>query len=275
LLANAKGIPSVITTHAPFLEPKLRKFYLRLLVNINDLTFGKVLLSMVDRIIVISNWEIKYLLKLSAKKEKIRVIPNGVPKEFFRKVDGNSFRKKFNLHKKVILFFGRVHPVKGLDVLIKAVPLLSEEVNVVVVGPYEKDYYSELNSLIKSLKIENIVFTGPVKSLKEKIGVYSACDLFVLPSLREAFPLTLLEAMAIGKPVISSETNGAKEVIKDGYNGLFFKTGDPKDLANKINLLLSDRSMQRRLGENGKKVARNYTWDKIVDKIEDVYKEIV
>jgi glycosyltransferase involved in cell wall biosynthesis len=121
----------------------------------------------------------------------------------------------------------------------------------------------------------NAKFTGfvPYEDLK---ALYSACDIFVLPSFEEGQPLVLLEAMASGKPLIGSNVGGIPMQIRDGWNGFLTRPGDIRGLAEKIRCLIEDEEERRRMGKNSRKLAeREFSYEKVVEKYIHVYEEVL
>lgn len=96
-----------------------------------------------------------------------------------------------------------------------------------------------------------------------------SCRVFILPSKREAMPQSLIEAMARRKIVISSDTEGGKEIVKDGKNGFLFNIGDASELANKLDYALSHNISS--IKKEARKSVEKYSWDKIIEKIEKLY----
>ncbi len=151
---------------------------------------------------------------------------------------------------KYILLMGFPWYLKGVDLLINAFKLITEkhsEYRLKIVGycPTGREYFEELASGYDKIELCNAV--GKSEALK----LISECSLFVLASRTEAMGRVLLESMACRKPVIGSNVDGIPFVIKDNYNGLLFKSGDEKDLAEKLDLILSDAELRNRLAENG------------------------
>jgi glycosyltransferase involved in cell wall biosynthesis len=107
----------------------------------------------------------------------------------------------------------------------------------------------------------------------EQVNEYiRKCTFVAVPSRSEAFGLINLEAMASGKAIIASNVGGIPELVRDGYNGLLFKTGDHLDLAEKMLSLIEDKGLRVRLAENGRRfVSANFSWSKMVDSYEQLY----
>ena len=178
--------------------------------------------------------------------------------------------------KKVVLFVGRLVSHKGLDYLIDSAKFTGKDIAYLVVG--SGDYMDNLKGRAKERDVQDrVIFTGSV-SFDDIPKYFAACDVFVLPSISrlEAFGLVVLEAMASSKPVVVSDIPGVTELVSDGEEGLHAEPMNAEDLAQKINLLISDEALKKRLGENGRrKVERDFTRDKVVSQIEEVYSEVV
>jgi glycosyltransferase involved in cell wall biosynthesis len=210
-----------LITHAPFVPRSLRGLKLHLFTKVYDHLYGGILKKF-NKIIRITNWELPYLEDLDCWDSVY--LPNGVPDEFFE----DKIKQGKN-----ILFLGRVAPVKNIEVLIRAVNDI--DIKTDIVGPREEEYYNSIKYIVNNNQIN---FLPGVYGLKEKIRLIDAHEIFILPSHREGLPQSLIEAMARGKICIASDIDGAREVIKDGVNGLLFKNNDYKDLRDKINAVL-------------------------------------
>ncbi|MFP3316442.1 MAG: glycosyltransferase family 4 protein [Caldivirga sp.] len=120
-----------------------------------------------------------------------------------------------------------------------------------------------------------VIFTGAVNRDELRV-LYSNAHLFVLPSLAEAFPMVLLEAMASGIPPIGSTAGGIPDVITDGVNGLLFKKGDWKDLAMRMLTLINDETLRNKLATKARETAvKKYSWQVIASRIKHIYDRII
>lgn len=241
--ALTNKIPCYLVTHAPFNVK--RHALLSAAKAVFDL-FNKSKLRRFTKIIAITKWEVPYLLKSGIKKENIAYIPNGLPNEFFT-------QKKVK-PKKDVLFLGRISPVKDIETLIKAAKLVPS-INFSVVGSREQGYLENLN--IPS----NMKILSPVYDLKKKIKLIDEHKIFVLPSKREAMPQVLLEAMARGKLVISSATDGGKEIIQNKINGFLFEIGDYHKLAD---LIKENIKGNKKIQNQAEKDSRKYAWKSLI-----------
>ncbi len=276
-IAKKLKIPCILVTHAPFLEKKLRNWKLNLAVFLYDTLVGKKILNKYSKIFAITKWEIPYLLRLGAKKQKIIYIPNGIPEEFFRLKKKKLKEKKPKNKTKKILFLGRIAPIKDIETLIKAFKIaLEKNKNMILelVGPIEDNYGKQIIILIKKLNLEKqIKFLGPIYNLKEKIKIIDKCDVFVLPSKREAMPQSLIEAMAREKIAISSKTQGGKEIIQNNKNGYLFEIGNYEDLAEKILIAIKHNRKNQKIQKQAKKSVEQFNWKKIINKIEKIIQQ--
>lgn len=194
-------------------------------------------------------------------KNKIWVLPNSV-------VDYFEQYNRFETDADKILYVGRLHPSKGVEVLLKAFERINSkfvDLNLIILGsgPQKKD----LIQLCQNLNItEKVVFKGSVnkdKVLREMKSSY----LTVVPSFYEAFGYTVIEAMSMKTCVIGADNTGIKEIIRDRETGLLFETGNSKDLALKIKNVLSDKKFRNELAENGyKHFKENYSTENAVER---------
>jgi len=204
--------------------------------------------------------------------KKVMVIPGGVNVDKLE-TSTSLVDKKYHLRgKNVILFTGRLTKQKGVQYLIKAVPRIktpNTEVFIVGEGPEENN----LKALAKKQK--NIHFLPYMRGerLKEFRQLYKRAKIFVAPSIwDEPFGLVILEAMVYSTPVIATRKGGITSIINDGENGLLVRARNSKDLADKINLLLTDEKLRLRLSRKAKQtILDKFTWPKIAEKFERIY----
>ena len=207
----------------------------------------------------------------------IFVIPNGVNTEEFSpkiRILRDNIRKQYKLTRDdfTIIFVGNEFSRKGLEILIRAIHALKRiNIRVIICG---KDNPSKFIDLIKTLRMQNqFIFTGMQNDIRQ---FYSAADLFVLPTLHEAFGMVITEAMACGLPVIVSRNAGAAEdIISDGIDGLLLANPlDVDELAEKIKLLFEDEKLREKLGKMANQKVQFLSWDIITDRIINVYNSI-
>ncbi len=259
-LAKKLNTKVFLVTHAPF--NRQRGLINNLIVKTYDILIGKRTLRKFNKIITITNWEVPYLQKLGVKKDKIVYIPNGIPREFFT-------TKKIQKEENKLLFLGRISPIKNLKTPINALKQIPK-IEFEIVGPKEQDYYQELIKLIKKLNLEKrITFSEPIYKISEKIKKLDSCKIFILPSLSEGMPQSLIEAMARGKIVIASNNQGNADLIQDGKNGLLFETHNTQQLISKVTKAINQNNESIKI--QAKKSVEKFNWDKLIKKLEDLF----
>jgi len=213
-------------------------------------------------------------------KDKLRVIPNGIDPSKLRaseRVDLASLRSLYaRADEKVVLFVGRLVREKGVWLIIEAfkdlLPIVPEA-KLIVVGKGPEEMY--LRDYARRLGLEQkVYFTGFIED-DIRNQLYKLCQVAVFPSLYEPFGIVALEAMALGKPVIVSDTGGLGEVVKHGYTGLKFPSGDKKALSRVLADVLLDYDLAQRLSQAGKKEVKMYSWDKVAQATENIYNEVI
>ncbi len=205
--------------------------------------------------------------KMSKIGVKAEIVPSGIDLKELKKI------KNAKKNRKKILYVGRLTGQKRVDVLINAFAPFDNEYELMIVG--EGEERQNLEYLVKTLNLENVVFTGRLErddNVKEIIK--SACAL-IMPSQRECFGIVPLEAMALGTCVISTATDGPKDYIVPGRNGFLTEINSVKDLQEKLGILMENQNLQRKFEAEGKKTAARYDWDLIVKRIAGIYDEIL
>jgi glycosyltransferase involved in cell wall biosynthesis len=207
--------------------------------------------------------------------DKVKTIYNGVDMNLFRP-DLTAKQRVLRgypqlVGKRIILFMGHVTRQKGLHLLIKIAPQLLQEysdLKIMVVGG--GDYLDEAKKMARELGIADcMLFTGMVDidSIPDYIN---AADLFILPTLRkEGLPLSILEAMACKKPVITTNIGGNPSVVKNGINGILIPPANMRELSQSLHLLLNDARLASRLAHNGyESIKEHFSLNRMIDSYE-------
>jgi len=218
------------------------------------------------------------LIEKGIEEGKLEVIPNGVNVDDFNlsKEEIERVKEKYGLNETTVMFSGTVTPRKGVEYLVRAAEILKENnVLFLIVGNMNLDR-EYANKVMEYAKLRNLKvrFTGfvPYGDLK---ALYSACDIFVLPSFEEGDPIALKEALASGKPLIGTNVGGIPRQIKDCWNGFLVEPENEKQLAEKIKYLIDNPEERERMGENSRKLAREeFDWEKIAERYLKVYEEV-
>jgi glycosyltransferase involved in cell wall biosynthesis len=278
--AKDKKIPYVFQPHGSYLSPLPRS----LIDEIARLTLDKFISGKIvknaSKVIALSQVEAEKYLKTGVPEEKIVVIPNGI--DLLKYADlkpKGSFKKKFGIDddKKIILYLGRIHKTKSIDLLVKAYAWLKKSIkldNVVLViaGP-DDGYFIEVKSLVDSLGIsESVVFTGFISS-EDKISALVDASVFVTPSFY-GFPMTFLEACIVGTPIIAT-TLGDR---LDWINGNVGYVTHPilSEIAESIHRIICNDELHDEFSRNCKEIVKSeFSLKKVVDELEQTYRKIV
>jgi len=216
-------------------------------------------------------------INLGVNPSRIILIPTPVDTSVFNPADKSNARKNLELGEEtIILFVGRLRPEKNVGLLIKSFRLItqisSKTSRLILVGdcPF-KDYLTELKSLCQQLGLsKRVTFVGRIAH-KDLPSYYAAADVFVLPSITEGVPKALLEAMAMGRPIVTTKVGGIKDLAEGKDNMLFAKVGDEEDLAKKILTVLEDDKLATQLGHRARQtINTDYSIDVVYGKYRHV-----
>jgi glycosyltransferase involved in cell wall biosynthesis len=245
------------------------------LVHWGHLNAMKVLDRWTDKVVAVSNAVKKFMVEAQlTKPNKVVMIYNGINPKSVKVSDAEiaSFRDKFNLTKSDIVIgtVGSFNPAKDTSTLIHAFDKIASKwpkAKLVLIGsgPLKND----LVKLTKKLGLESkVVFAGSIENILPAMKTFS---LFVLPSLSEAFGITLLEAMKAEVPIVASKVGGIPEIITNKLNGILVEPKQPKKLAAAILNLINDKRLQRKLVGNYPATLKKFSADSMVEQIETVY----
>jgi D-inositol-3-phosphate glycosyltransferase len=224
-----------------------------------------------------------------ADADKIAVVPCGVDLELFRPIAQNEAKEVLGIpiERCVILFVGRIEPLKGIDTLLRAIALLApdmpcwqDELAVIIIGGAPgagiEQVNAELNRLERlraELGIEELVTFQGAKDQDTLVYYYASAQMVVMPSHYESFGMVALEAMACGTPVVASKVGGLAYNVRDGQTGFLVPGGDAEALATRIRLLLKDHTLRQQLGQQAAHWAKAYGWPVVAGQIVDLYEE--
>jgi len=265
-----KRRPVIIEPHGSF-NSVIYEYYgvsLRYLLQRLYVFYLRKLSALVDCFIVVSHHQRDLWTKLGFPPEKVTVLPP------FVDLDVNLTEElHVDQNNKSILYAGRLSKEKGIDVLITALPYVLQNVSNVELhiagdGALKKG----LIDLARKLGVQShVVFDGHIPH-ERMAEIYRKSDVFVLPSTcAEGFPLSILEAMNYGLPVITTGIGGQAELVKQGFNGELVRPGDSKDLAEKISVLLRCPDLAEALGKNAKVFGREFGPQEHTKKLERIY----
>ncbi len=248
-------------------------------------------IARVDKIIASTTTEKAQLEKLyGADPEKIDIISPGVDLSRFYPIPPDEAKEFIGApdNKRMLLFVGRIEPLKGIRTLLKAIGHLNdngeteENLCLAVIGGELRDENGSdseemklLYKLCDEYGLQDLVTFLGKQSQDTLPYYYSAAEMVIMPSHYESFGMVALESMACGTPVIASHVGGLIHLVEDGVTGYHVPVDDPKALSNRISSLLKDKSLRYRMGHDAFAFAKKYDWGNISERIIQLYKELI
>lgn len=242
-----------------------------------------------SHIITPTDSEMSYLEYLyQADKNKMTIIPPGVNTSFFKPIDKEAAKQTIGAKEedKILLFVGRIEPLKGLDMLMYALKVLimqNPHINVClwIVGGdilQKQEMWSHQLKMLQQLKevlhlSTRVKFVG-LKTQEELPAYYNAAEMVIMPSHYESFGMVTLEAMACGIPVITTNVAGVSQLIDKKHSSLITSVNNPLLLASQIKYLLTDKPAHEQISSDLRTKAQGLSWDIIVKKVIDVYVKV-
>jgi len=248
----------------------------------------KLVISEVDRLIAATLAEKSQLEFLyEAPSPKIAVIPPGVDTSMFYPIPKEEAKDVIGIeaNSNMILFVGRIEPLKGIDSLIKAIAVIQKRGelvccphNLAIIGgdpdasPEEMNAeMARLQDMVEELNIENLVIFLGKQDQKMLPYYYSSAEVVVMPSYYESFGMVALESMACGTPVVASQVGGLAFLVRDQETGFVVPSNDIETMANRLVQIIKHKELQQKLGRQSAVYAKNYDWKIISEKIYEVY----
>jgi len=246
------GIYRYYTHQRPYLLRTFRRFFARL----------------ADKYLASSKEEQPLLTDLGIPESKVSILPLGVDTNLFRPC---VVKKTENL----LLFVGRIDRIKGLHILMEALPLIGFPVQLAIIGSrWDQEYVKEIEAMsqvITNKGVHKVTFLGPMNQ-KEIVPWYQKASILVCPYLYETHSNVVREALACGTPIVSTGTHMSEE----GADGILLTSRHPEELAEAIEKLLRNKEMRERYGREGRAyVERNLSWDSIIQRLVNLYKAML
>ncbi|PWB54272.1 MAG: hypothetical protein C3F06_05260 [Candidatus Methanoperedenaceae archaeon] len=262
--------PIVLTCHG---QLRFNNYWKDLFETIYSRTIGNFIFNNIDKVAALSDSDKKYLISIGVDSRKIIVIPNAINHEYLDIISYNM-KKQEEHDEKILLYVGVLIKRKGVDYLIKSIPdiIKNNRLSLIIVG--KGDYREQLETLVDKLDLaNNIIFKGSV-STEELYYYYNNADIFVLPSVSEGLPTTILEAMYFGLPVVTTDIPGIRDHFSD--SAILVPPKNEKELSKAIIRVLNDLSLREGLSRRGKELVREkYTWDKVSNTYINIYHELL
>jgi len=256
-----KHVPYVVTCHGSDIH-KQNHF----------LSLHSFLLKKADKITCVSSELINILNFRYGIKEGIQKIPNGFDKQLLKKTSFLQGEKS----RKCITFVGSLRLEKDPITFLQAIKLLSSsssdfKVLIVGTGPL----YNEVKQFIKANSLNSIVQMLQPMPQEELFKLVELSDIIIISSITEGLPTFLIECMALGKSVIATNVGGIPDIVKNGINGILVPPKSPQSIFNALERLLANPELKKRLGRAAKESVKDYTWNKIAEKYEIIYREVI
>ena len=259
--------PSVISVRGVMAE---RQYLINLLQKTYLYTLASWIFKKTTVVHCLTRSDAMEVMRFGCPTEKIKIIPNPVDTRFFApqpKLEEDN----------LVVWIGRFVPEKGLDVLIKVareVVKYNKNIRFLLVG--DGPLVTRVKYLIQEYNLKNnVLLTGAV-SRQYVSKILARASVFILPSLKEGLPKTLLEAMSSGKAVVASDIPGIREVVTNGKSGILVKPYDYFSFAKVVLNLIEDREFRHKLGATARYyIEKKYSWEKIFKELESIYLSLI
>jgi D-inositol-3-phosphate glycosyltransferase len=248
-------------------------------------------LRIADKVVAATQAELAQLQWLyHADTRKVAIIPPGVDISHFYPIDPEDAKAFVGIPKEdqMLLFVGRVEPLKGLDTLIHAIAIMRAEgvfsehpLCLTIIGG--EPHLSQLDLSAEMARIQALCNEYGLGDLVTFLGqrsqvtlpyYYSAAEAVVMPSFYESFGMVALEAMACGTPVVASQVGGLAFLVQDGETGFTVPVEEPEALADRLLRLIREPGLRRQMGEKAADLAREYAWENIAGRMLELYEEM-
>jgi glycosyltransferase involved in cell wall biosynthesis len=224
-----------------------------------------------DLYVGLSKFSIGLLQNLGVPDSKLFRLPNAVDVKTFHP----DVQEKMD---NVVLYAARITKGKGLDVLLKALLYLDVETRLVIIGPIgDQVFFDEIRRLALKINAETfhkVEYRGVVGA-SDLEKWYRRASIFVCPSVSDHFPISILEALASGTPVVATRIAAIPEIVVDEFNGLLVSENQPRALALALKRLLENRRFRDEVGNNARHIAEEYfSWDVVLRKLTGTYEAL-
>ncbi len=236
-------------------------------------TLSKLAASRASAIVSVSSWIKDELSSLGIDVD--RVIPGGIDPSIFRNLPSKEEAKEMlGLNGFVVLSVGTFTHAKGFDMIPAVASIVNKEIGAKFILVGDGPLLSEIKREVSLLDLnEEVRFIGR-KTLRETALYYRAADILLHPARYEGYGLVALESLAAGTPVVATNTGGLRDVVRDGIDGFLVKR-DPQEFAFKIIILLRNKDMRNKMGEEGRKRALKRTWRRVAEEYVELFSEVV
>lgn len=235
-----------------------------------------------DLVFASTSGEVDQLTSLyDADPNLVEVVPPGVDHKIFTPGDRDAARRELGLaaNRRVLLYVGRIQPLKGVDLAVRALAALDDATATLIViggpsGPDGPGEFESVRSLARDLGVADRVAWIPPRRHSDLVAYYRAADVCIVPSRSESFGLVALEAAACGTPVVASSVGGLRSVVTDQSTGFLIEGRDPDDYAKPISQLLSDGDLSSWMGLNATAASMRYSWTMTAARMRRLYSDL-
>jgi glycosyltransferase involved in cell wall biosynthesis len=227
-----------------------------------------------------TNGERHWFIEQGVKAERVHKITYPCVPSSLLDIKDNIPKDSVFTNKIVLLYIGRITLKKGIHILLKAIPdtlkAINNNLEVVIAGPRDYAYFAKMVKLSKELGINNYVKWKNTIVGSEKYEQLLGCTIFVSPSLQDVHPITLIEAQALGKPVISTNVGLISEIVRNNQTGILVDPDDPKKLSQAIVYLALNKNRRKTMSEEARKfVERDFLLENSIDLLERLYSRCI
>jgi glycosyltransferase involved in cell wall biosynthesis len=212
--------------------------------------------------------KIKYIFEPFFSFENIYVVPNGIDSTQSQRQERNAAF--------LITYLGNLQPAKGIKEIIEALVYLKEEkLELQVIGEWRDQETKEYCENIIQSNHLHVKFKGLIIG-EEKIKALNNSDLFIFtPNKPEGQPLVILEAMAAGLPIISTDQGAITDCVVDQVNGFIVESNNPKQISDRVKYLMDHPEILKRMGEESRKIyEEKFTVKKMIENFENVFRSV-
>lgn len=239
-------------------------------INLNFFTRAKYLNKNVKKIVCISDAIRKVLLNCGFPPEILTTIYSGIELDKYKDSDGSKIRDRFP-GKIIVGTIAALAGHKNYPFLLKTASLLKNK-NVIFIALGDGELMDEMKRKAKELNLDNFYFEG----YQENVGEYlKAFDIFVLASKKEGLGTSILDAMAVGLPIVATNVGGIPEAVQDGVNGYLVPLDNPEFFSNRIELLASDLDLCKKFGGKSREIVKKFDIKKTVEENIKLYFDVL
>lgn len=246
------GIYKYYTSTRPFLGAIFKKFFPRI----------------ADRFLISSLEEKELLSEMGVPQNRITILPIGVDTAIF---EPDPTKKSEN----IVLFVGRIDRIKGLHILLKALPYIEIPVKLIIIGPlWDPEYVKEIEEMSNAINktgFHTVTLLGEMES-NDLAPWYQKAAVLVCPYLYETYSNVIRESLACGTPVVSTGSH----IFEDRSDGILLSSQNPIDLANTISKLLNEQELRAKLGKEARKMIEQcFSWDSVIKDLIEIYEDML